>query len=169
MTEPTPGPYAGDPPNHHEHRSRYEHRYHYEHRRAPLCSLDEGALAGLRHRTVIDARSGSEALALWQEEHAAAFEVPLHRHDCEEILTVIEGEIEARLQEEGGVRHAFPVGPGESFRIPPWTLHGFRVTGDRPVLLLALFASADPKIFKADGTESTPPWEGGEPDHLEDR
>lgn len=147
--------------------------YHHDHREAPLCSVDRGPLAGLRHRTVIDARSGSKALALWQEEHEAGFEVPLHRHDCEEIITVIEGGIEAHLVEEGadegdGAWHAFPVGPGESFRIPARALHGFRVEGERPVRLLALFASAEPKIFKADGTESTPPWEGGASDHLEE-
>ena len=156
--------------------------YFYDHRRAPLCALDEGPLTGLRHRTVIDARTGSSALALWQEEHEAGFLVPLHLHDCEEIITVIEGEIEATLRESSAsppvseepktvppADESFPVGPGQSFRIPPWTLHGFRVSGDRPVRLLALFAAADPKIFKADGTESTPPWEGGASDHLETR
>lgn len=146
--------------------------YFYDHRQAPLCALDEGPLAGLRHRTVIDSRTGSSALALWQEEHAAGFQVPLHLHDCEEVITVIEGEIEATLRgaaNRGDSDDIFPVGPGQSFRIPPWTLHGFRVTGDRPVRLLALFAAADPKIFKADGTESTPPWEGGASNHLEAR
>lgn len=153
--------------------------YHYDHHRAPLCALDQGPLAGLRHRTVIDACTGSAALALWQEEHEAGFRVPLHLHDCEEIISVIEGEIRAALrlfapieaspQEEAPLEKVFAVGSGQSFRIPPWTLHGFQVTGDRPVRLLALFASAAPKIFKADGTESTPPWEGGAPDHLEPR
>lgn len=151
--------------------------YFYDHRQAPLCALDEGPLAGLRHRTVIDSRTGSTALALWQEEHAAGFRVPLHLHDCEEIISVIEGEIVVTVGEssprdgvpegESPGNESFPVGPGQSFRIPPWTLHGFRVTGNRPVRLLALFAAADPKIFKADGTASTPPWEGGTSDHLE--
>ena len=137
-------------------------RCHFDHSSSALCALDDGPLAGLRHRTVIDHRSGSEALALWQEEHEAGFHVPPHRHDCEEIIAVIEGEIEATLEQE-----VFPVGSGQSFLIAAGRLHGFRVVGGRPVRLLALFSSADPKIFKADGTESTPPWEGGPSDHLE--
>jgi len=135
--------------------------YRFDHREVPLCVLDDGPLAGLRHRTVLDARTGTAALALWQEEHEAGFCVPLHLHDCEEIISVLDGEIEARIGAE-----SFPVGPGQSFLIPAGTPHGFRVTGDRPVRLLALFASAEPKIFREDGTESTPPWEGGGPGHL---
>lgn len=134
----------------------------FDHARAPLCRLDEGPLAGLRHRTVIDARSGAAALALWQEEHEPGFRVPLHSHDCEEIIAVIEGEIRAEVGES-----SFRVGANQSFLIPAGAPHGFRVTGERPVRLLALFSSARPKIFKADGSESTPPWEGGSSDHLE--
>lgn len=134
----------------------------YDHAQAPLCRLDHGPLTGLRHRTVIDHAGGAAALALWQEEHEAGFEVPLHRHDCEEIITVLEGRIEAGIGDE-----TFAVGPAQSLLIPAGELHGFRVAGDRPVRLLALFSSSDPKIFRADGTPSTPPWEGGASDHLE--
>jgi quercetin dioxygenase-like cupin family protein len=136
--------------------------YLFDHSQAPLCSLDEGPLAGLRHRTVIDGDTGAAALALWQEEHEPGFLVPLHSHDCEEIIAVTEGEIEAAIGEI-----SFPVAAHQSFLIPAGELHGFRVLGERPVRLLALFSSSRPKIFKADGTESTPPWEGGASDHLE--
>lgn len=137
-------------------------RRFYDHDRAPLCRLDDGPLRGLRHRTVIDRSGGAEALALWQEEHAAGFRVPPHLHDCEEIIAVLEGEIKATIENE-----TFRVGPGRSLLIPAGELHGFRVLGDRPVRLLALFSSSAPKIFRADGTPSTPPWEGGTSDHLE--
>lgn len=134
----------------------------YDHAEAPLCQLDHGPLRGLRHRTVIDRAGGAAALALWQEEHAAGFRVPPHLHDCEEIITVLAGAIEASLGEE-----SFRVGPGQSILIPAGELHGFRVVGETPVRLLALFSSPEPKIFRADGTPSTPPWEGGASDHLE--
>ena len=132
------------------------------HRAAPVCALDDGRLAGLRHRTVIDHRGGSAALALWHEEHLPGFHVPLHRHDCEEIITVLRGRIEASIDGE-----FIPVGPQESILIPSGALHGFRVTSRRPIRLLALFASSDPKILREDGTEAPPPWEGGSPKHLD--
>lgn len=136
-------------------------QFHYEHASAPCCTLDDGALRGLRHRTVIDARGGARRLALWQEEHLAGFRVAPHRHDCEEIITVLEGEITATV--ESGI---FRVSALESVLIPAGALHGFEVTGSRAVRLLALFSSSEPRIFRADGTPSTPPWEGGASDHL---
>ncbi len=137
-------------------------RFFYRHKKAPMCQVDQGALQGLRHRTVIDHRTGAEALALWQEEHLGGFLVPPHRHDCEEIITVLEGKIEANLENK-----KFVVGPGESFLIPVWALHGFSVISETPVRLLAIFSSPNPKIFREDGEASSPPWEGGSSHHLE--
>ena len=137
-------------------------RLFHDHRQAPLSSLDEGPLAGLRHRTVIDLTSGAASLALWQEEHRPGFRVPLHLHDCEEIITVLRGRIEAEI---GG--RNFGVGPEQSILIPAWRPHGFRVEGEEPVLLLAIFSSSDPGIFRADGSPSIPPWRGGSSAQLE--
>lgn len=132
-----------------------------DHATADLTCLDDGPLRGLRHRTVLDHSSGAAALALWQEEHLAGFCVPLHLHDCEEIITVIGGEIEATIR-----RKTFRVGVEQSILIPAWWPHGFRVISPTPVRLIALFSSNDPGIFRLDGTRSTPPWEGGATDHL---
>ena len=132
-----------------------------KHNEAPICSLDTGALSGLRHRTVLDHRNGSAGLAIWQEEHLPGFATPLHRHDCEETITVLEGAIEAF-----GENESFQIGPLETFLIPEWTAHGFKVVGERPVLLLAVFNNSDPGVFRMDGSRSNPPWEGGHSDHL---
>jgi quercetin dioxygenase-like cupin family protein len=134
---------------------------HYRHDRAPLTSLDTGPLTGLRHRTVVDHRTGSRALALWQEEHLPSFHVPLHRHDCEEIISILAGEVEGHVGER-----SFRVAAGESFLIPAWEAHGFKVVSSTAVRLLAIFSSADPRIFRLDGTPTTPPWEGGASGHL---
>jgi mannose-6-phosphate isomerase-like protein (cupin superfamily) len=134
----------------------------FVHDRAPLCALDHGPLAGLRHRTVIDGASGSRELALWQEEHRPGFHVPLHAHDCEEIIAVVRGAIRAAIADE-----EVTVAAGGSVLIPAWVLHGFRVTGKEPVLLFAIFSSPRPRILRTDGSESTPPWRGGRSDHLD--
>jgi mannose-6-phosphate isomerase-like protein (cupin superfamily) len=135
----------------------------YNHKKSSLCRLDTGALAGLRHRTVLDAQTGAKDLALWQEEHLPRFYVPPHRHDCEEIIFVFEGKIRAEIEGE-----IFEVNPEESLLIHEWKLHGFRVISNIPVKLLAIFSSASPGIFKNDGTKSIPPWEGGISNHLEE-
>lgn len=136
--------------------------YFFDHSEAALCTLDEGALSGLRHRTVIDHLGGAKSLALWQEEHEPGFVVPLHLHDCEEIISVIEGEIEASIGEK-----KIQVAAGQSILIPERAPHGFEVTGAAPFKMFAIFSSANPKIFRIDGAESTPPWLGGASDHLE--
>jgi quercetin dioxygenase-like cupin family protein len=135
----------------------------YDHRSAPLTCVDEGPLRGLRHRTVIDRATGASSLALWQEEHLPGFRVPLHRHDCEEVIAVVAGAIRAQV---GDAVHE--VRGGQSILIPAWALHGFEVVSAEPVELLALFAASDPRIFRADGTPSEPPWRGGASSHLED-
>ena len=134
----------------------------FHHAAAPCCVLDHGALAGLRHRTVIDGEVGAAELALWQEEHAAGFHVPLHSHDCEEIITVLDGRIRATIGDD-----RFAVGPLESVLIPARALHGFEVTSRTPVKLLAIFSSSAPRIFREDGQETSPPWRGGSADHLQ--
>lgn len=134
----------------------------FDHATTAVCVLDAGPLAGLRHRTVIDSRAGASSLALWQEEHEAGFLVPPHLHDCEEIISVIAGSIRARVGTA-----TVDVGPGQSILIPARQLHGFEVTGERSVKLLAIFGSSRPRIFRADGTETIPPWEGGASNHLE--
>lgn len=138
-------------------------RLFYRHEEAPLTEVHAGSLAGLRHRTVIDSRTGARGLALWQEEHLPGFKVPLHLHDCEEIITVLEGSILASIGDR-----SFSLASGESILIPAGEPHGFEVTGSAACRLLAIFASPSPRIFRRDGTPSTPPWEGGASDHLEE-
>lgn len=136
----------------------------FRHGDAELCRIDAGRLRGLRHRTVIDGRRGASSLALWHEEHLPGFLVPAHRHDCEEIIAVVRGEIVAVV----GEFHA-RLGPDESILIPAWELHGFEVVSQDAVKLLALFASPNPRVYRADGTEAPPPWEGGGADQFDPR
>ena len=142
--------------------SSHHHVSHYIHAETPLCRLDEGPLAGLRHRTVIESRTGACQLALWQEEHRPGFEVPPHRHDCEEIISVLAGEIVVWI--DGAT---WTVRPGESILIPHGSAHGFRVAGGAPVRLLAIFGSSTPSILRLDGSRTIPPWEGGQSNHLD--
>ena len=82
--------------------------------RAPLCERHRRD-RGLRQRTGIDAETGAPELAVWQEEQTPGFCTPLHLRDCEEIITVLDGEIETTIDVDTfratgvrGVRHARP-------------------------------------------------------------
>lgn len=124
------------------------------HADAPLFPVDRGPLQGLRHRTVISGGQGARQLSLWAEEHLPGLSIPMHSHDCEEILSVLQGRILASV---GGF-HA-TVGPGESLLVPAGAPHGYEVISEGPVLLLVVFASPRPRLFLEDGVEALPPWE----------
>ncbi len=131
------------------------------HEDAPVCSLNKGSLKGLRHRTVLDHSHGSSGLSIWQEEHLPGFSTPLHRHDCAETITVLKGVILAVSEDK-----KFKVFPLETFFIPEWLAHGFQVIGETSVKLLAVFNSSKPGIYKLNGMQTIPPWEGGSTNHL---
>ena len=54
-----------------------------------------------------------------------------HSHPYVEVLTVLAGEGEAWLEDEEGT---IAMSPGVTLSIPAGRVHGFRVTGDRPLV-----------------------------------
>jgi len=62
-----------------------------------------------------------------------------HRHDCEQVVIVIEGHCHFHIEEV-----AHPCGPGSLLRIPPNALHWIEVTGDQAVFEIDIFAPVRP-------------------------
>ena len=72
---------------------------------------------------------------------------PPHRHDFEEMFTVLEGEIEVTFRGEKSV-----VRVGETINVPANAPHSFRNASERPVRLLCLCApSGQDEFFLAIG------------------
>jgi quercetin dioxygenase-like cupin family protein len=67
---------------------------------------------------------------------------PPHRHDFEEMFTVLEGAIELTFRGETLVARA-----GETVNVPANAPHGFRNVGDSPSRLLCLCAPAGQDEF----------------------
>ncbi len=76
---------------------------------------------------------------------------PLHSHEADELIVLLEGELEVRL---GG--ETSRVGPDHTLVIPPNVPHGFTVVGDEDARMLAFFPVSDP-------FERTTYLEGGPP------
>lgn len=70
---------------------------------------------------------------------------PPHRHDFEEMFTVVDGEIEATFRGETSVVRA-----GETVNVPANAPHAFRNVSDRPARLLCLCAPAGQEKFFAE-------------------
>ena len=72
---------------------------------------------------------------------------PPHRHDFEEMFTILEGEIEATFRGEKSVVRA-----GETVNIPANTPHSFTNVSDRPARLLCMCSpSGQEEFFMAVG------------------
>jgi quercetin dioxygenase-like cupin family protein len=67
---------------------------------------------------------------------------PPHRHDFEELFSVLEGTIEVTFRGETLVARA-----GETINVPANSPHGFRNVGDGPARLLCLCAPAGQDEF----------------------
>lgn len=67
---------------------------------------------------------------------------PPHRHDFEEMFTVLDGEVEVTFRDETITARA-----GETINVPANAPHGFRNSGNAPSRLLCLCAPAGQDEF----------------------
>ena len=84
-------------------------------------------------------------------EAAEGTGAPLHRHKEDELIVVLEGTLQVRV--DGEVHTA---GPDHTIAVPPDVPHGFTVTGPGPARLLTFFPSLDP-FARTTYLEGTPP------------
>lgn len=87
-----------------------------------------------------------------------------HRHDFEEMCSVLEGEVELTFRNETSVARA-----GETVNIPANAPHQFQNKADRPARLLCMCAPAGQEAFFAEvgvpvSTRTTPAPKLGEAD-----
>ena len=66
---------------------------------------------------------------------------PMHRHPYIEILFILEGEMDAWL--EDGENDPIRLGPGDSVALPADVPHAFRTVGDRTMRLLGIHSSSE--------------------------
>lgn len=125
-----------------------------DHESQAECAVDRLRRPGLRHRTLVDATMGSRELSLWEDRHLPGFSVAPHRHQCEEIITVLEGNLEIAVN-----RHSHLLGPNQSLHIPAGAAHALKVLGTSPVRMLSVFGSSQPKHYDAGGRQYPLPWE----------
>ena len=104
-----------------------------------------------------DANGRVATLAVIQEAIAAGDRIPLHTHDVDEAITILDGEAEARLGDERRM-----VGAGTTIFIPAGTPHGTANLSDAPVHIHAVFPTTTIEIAMlernpAPGTEGDAP------------
>lgn len=111
----------------------------------------------IRTRILVSADRGAKETAIWEQWIYAEGRIPLHYHEVEEVLIILEGKARLTLNEEITTVTA-PV----TIVIPARQLHALQPQGEEEVHLLAFFPTNDPKIYAPDGTLRPLPWEDRE-------
>ena len=96
---------------------------------------------GVQTRMLISASNGAAQLCIFEQWVAPGNGAPTHAHPVEEVLTVLDGEAEAWMN-DARVR----LTAGQSLIVPAGRLHGFRNSGTATLHLHAVLASP---IFEA--------------------
>jgi quercetin dioxygenase-like cupin family protein len=104
-----------------------------------------------------DARGQVTTLGIITEQIARGDRIPLHTHDVDEAVTILDGTADARLGDE-----TRRVGPGTVIFIPAGVPHGTANAGDQPLQIHAVFPATSIEIAMlernpAPGTEGDPP------------
>lgn len=56
-----------------------------------LSSISSFAIPGIEHQTLAGPADGLRQLEVWSQVVAPGGATPVHRHDCEEVIVVLEG------------------------------------------------------------------------------
>ena len=116
--------------------------------------LNENMLPGLSHQTLAGPEHGLRGLAVWSQRIEPSAGTPPHRHDCEEVVVVLDGEGTLILH---GVESRFC--SGDTIVLPPNEVHQVINTGDAPLRLLAAFNMSPVRVELPDGTPLDLPWQ----------
>lgn len=102
----------------------------------------EGVLTSMRISAVV----GSHQLCIFEQLCQPGLGAPMHSHTVEEILEVIEGQAEIRIEEE-----VMLVLPNQSVIVPAGSRHGFTNSGAGTLKVRATLASP---VFEASYDDS---------------
>lgn len=116
--------------------------------------VEEHRLPGLSHRTVAGPRQGLGTLEVWVQTVAPGAATPVHRHDCEEAIVILEGRGVLSL---GGEEE--PFGPGATLVIPRDAVHQVTCVGDTPLRLVAALGAAPVRVNTASNERIPLPWD----------
>lgn len=120
--------------------------------------IEEHKLPGLSHRTVAGPLQGLHDLEVWVQSVDPGSATPVHRHDCEEAIVVLEGHGILTLE---GREQAF--GPGETLVVPRDVVHQVTCTGSESLRLVAALGTAPVRVHSANNERIPLPWDAPDP------
>lgn len=120
--------------------------------------IEEHKLPGLSHRTVAGSQQGFRSLEVWVQTVAPGAATPVHKHDCEEAIVILEGKGVLALD---GSEQGF--GPGETLVVPRNAVHQVTCTGPGPLRLVAALSTAPVRVHTPTNEHIPLPWDAPDP------
>ena len=114
---------------------------------------ERAELPGIEHLTLAGSEQGLSRLSVWRQTMAPGCATPPHRHDCEEVVLVIEGSGEVHI--DGNV---LSFGPDSTLLLPPDVPHQIFNTGTVPLKTVAAFSATPVGTFLPGGEPMALPW-----------
>ena len=93
---------------------------------------------GSTYQTVVGDKAGSTPVFIGIQTAPPGYRTQLHSHPYMEVITVLEGEGEAWLEDSGGV---VALRPGVSLVMPSGMKHWFGATGSQPLRIMGVHAN----------------------------
>jgi mannose-6-phosphate isomerase-like protein (cupin superfamily) len=117
-------------------------------------SIPSHGIPGITHRTLASrGRGGLQGTEVWLQTMDAGCGTPVHRHDCDEVVTILRGR--ARVTIEG---KSTELSAGSTVVIPPDVVHDIQSIGEEPLEAMATLAMAPVRVTAPDGTPMPLPW-----------
>ena len=95
---------------------------------------------GATYRTLFGDDDATTPVRCGIQTSPPGYATPNHAHPYVEIVTVLEGTGETWIDGQDGTTD---IGPAITMVFPPNTAHGFRVTGDAPLVTYGVHSSSD--------------------------
>lgn len=116
--------------------------------------IEEHKLPGLSHRTVAGPLQGFHTLEVWVQTVDPGAATPVHRHDCEEAIVILEGH---GVMEIEGLKQEFE--PGNTLLVPRNAVHQVTCTSPEPLRLVAALGAAPVRVHTAENERINLPWD----------
>lgn len=117
-------------------------------------SIDTLNIPGLTHQTLVGAKDGLKGFEIWRQTIDAGGETPLHKHDCEEVIIILEGEGACVVEGDTQTFRA-----DQSVIVEPNVVHKICNTGSGPLRLMATLSMAPVQVETPDGEAMALPWD----------
>ena len=116
--------------------------------------IQQFTLPGLVHQTLASHNDGLKGTEVWMQTIEPGGETPIHYHDCEEVVVVMQGSGQLTIGEE-----ITEFSSNHTLIIAPEVVHQLINSGNEEILLLATFSSTPANVFTPEGEKLPLPWQ----------